>query len=150
MFYTPCSCAPFPGVWQLQVGPGENGQTDNVRQPGGNQGVTSSGGKAKYGPIRQGTSGKPGRTGSWLCSTPENRYPHKPDCPPVKQISFLPGPRFMRNRGPPRRFTPSKAGGRIPPCCYAHTGKRKTGKSSGPIGRQHPGHCSGESLYRPA
>ena len=27
--------------------------------------------KAKYGPIRQGTSGKPGRTGSWLCSTPE-------------------------------------------------------------------------------
>ena len=39
---------------------------------------------------------------------------------------------------------------RIPPCCYAHTGKRKTGKSSGAIGRQHPGHCSGESLYRPA
>lgn len=69
--------------------------------------------------------------------------------PPVKQISFT-GTALHEELGPPRRSTPSKAGGRIPPCCYAHTGKRKTGKSSGAIGRQHPDHCSEASLYRPA
>ena len=52
--------------------------------------------------------------------------------PPVKQISFT-GTALHEESG-----------------STAHTGKRKTGKSSGAIGRQHPGHCSGESLYRPA
>ncbi|UVV77294.1 hypothetical protein NXW84_05755 [Bacteroides fragilis] len=42
---------------------------------------------------------------------------------PPSNRSLLPGPRFMRNRGPPRRSTPSKADGRTPPHCYAHTGR---------------------------
>ena len=67
--------------------------------------------------------------------------------PPVKQISFT-GTALHEESGSTAAVYSFQS--RRADSCYAHTGKRKTGKSSGAIGRQHPGHCSGESLCRPA
>mgnify|MGYP006992965094 CR=1 FL=1 len=69
--------------------------------------------------------------------------------PPVKQISFT-GTALHEELGSTaavHSFQSRRADSSL--LLRTHR-KRKTGKSSGPIGRQHPGHCSGESLYRPA